>query len=70
MAEHSNAAPDIRAPRALRSDALTYWEYQERAPLGDPPEERPDDTMASGWWILPVLVLSVPAWVALLVMIF
>ncbi len=52
-----------------RPDALAYWYLQESTPLGaaDPPAEpAPEDPrMASGWWLLPAVLLSVPAWVAL-----
>jgi len=56
-----------------RPDALAYWDLQETTPLGaaDPPAEPAaepaanEPRMASGWWLLPAVLLSVPAWVAL-----
>ncbi len=54
------------------SAALRHWREQEAAPmpgLGDdetpvalPEADDPIDAFPSGWWILPVLVLSCLAW--------
>lgn len=69
MVEISNAVRTIPANGELRSEALEHWQSQERAALEGVPAEAlaGDRDMASGWWILPVLVLSLPAWAALLI---
>ena len=69
MGTLSNAARQLRADEDPRSDALAYWEYQESLPLA-PAGEPAAEEMVSGWWILPVLVLSLPAWAAVLMAIF
>ena len=55
-------------------DALAYWEYQESQSLGDMPtcpyDEDAGRGMASGWWILPIVLLSGAAWAAILLVIF
>lgn len=69
MTEGSAAAR--RTEGGERPDALAYWYLQEGTPLdGDAlarlPEPEPEaDRMASGWWLLPAILLSVPIWVAL-----
>lgn len=51
------------------TDALQHWLAQEGSPvrddLADPPEDERDGSMAAGWWILPLIALSLPCWVAL-----
>jgi hypothetical protein len=59
---------------AAGSEALAHWRRQETEPLpdyvlhGDYWEDRAvqsGDRLPSGWWILPVLIASMAAWVAL-----
>jgi hypothetical protein len=77
MAEQSGAVRRPGAEASARPDALAYWCLQEFTPLdaGDPsglppPAEAEERPMASGWWLLPVLVLAVPAWVGLAILVF
>ncbi|MGB7271141.1 MAG: hypothetical protein WBC90_16645 [Albidovulum sp.] len=51
-------------------DPLEYWLEQERSsafvgPLGghaDDQQTRVEGRMASGWWLLPVMVMALPVW--------
>ncbi len=56
---------DQTDPQVRASDALRYWYAQETAQLPDmPPTEQADYTaLPGGWWIAPVLLASVLAWV-------
>ncbi|WP_413875494.1 hypothetical protein [Albidovulum sp.] len=77
MVDRSGAARRPGKADHARPDALAYWYLQEITPLdagdpaGAPPEPAPPEPvpeerrMASGWWLLPAALLSVPAWVAL-----
>jgi hypothetical protein len=62
MARHHGEQSD---PQGKPSDALRYWYAQETTPLPDmPPQGQSDDrTLPGGWWITPVLLASVLAWV-------
>ncbi|GAB4384725.1 hypothetical protein [Albidovulum sp.] len=54
-------------------DALEYWYLQETTPVGtdalaDLPAHAGDNEEAgaiSGWWIVPALLLAIPAWIGL-----
>lgn len=72
MVDRSGAVRRPGGADRARPDALAYWYLQEITPLdsGDPadapPEPAPEEPrMASGWWLVPAALLSVPAWVAL-----
>lgn len=72
MVERQGAAQSRGAEEFAQSDALEYWYAQEITPLdgGDPGYEPPpqateDREMVGGWWILPVLLLAIPAWIGL-----
>lgn len=77
MVERNRAAQRRGVEEFARRDALEYWYIQEVTPLdsGDPnyeprPEASEDREMVGGWWILPVLLLSIPAWIGLGALIF
>lgn len=77
MAERNGTARSQGAEGPARQDALEYWYIQEMTPLdgGDPTYQPPnraaeDRDMVSGWWILPVLLLAIPAWIGLAKMLF
>ena len=62
-----------------RPDALEYWYLQENTPLGDTypadiereaTERAEDERMASGWWITPLIALSLPAWITVAILVF
>jgi hypothetical protein len=66
MAQTNKAEPWADTGNDGRPDPLGYWLMQERAGLEDVPtvmESEPDRGAVSGWWILPVLLLSLLAWV-------
>lgn len=72
MVEQTGAARRPAAEDSARPDALAYWYLQEITPLdaGDPTYAPLDAAeagapMPSGWWLLPAVVLALPAWVAL-----
>lgn len=74
MVDRSGAVRRPGEADHARPDALAYWYLQETTPLdtGDPagaqpaPAPAPEESrMASGWWLVPAALLSVPAWVAL-----
>ncbi len=72
MVERNGTAQRRGAEDFAQRDALEYWYIQEITPLdsGDPSYEPPpgaaeEREMVGGWWILPVLLLAVPAWFAL-----
>ena len=72
MTDRSGAAPRAdRGEGRERPDALAYWYLQEATPLDTDriaglPEAAPEEPrMASGWWLLPAVLLSVPVWIAL-----
>ena len=51
--------------------ALEDWLAQDGTlPCPDPLSEPCEDTSASGWWILPMLGLALPAWGALAWLVF
>lgn len=71
MNELSGAARRLDAAERARPDALAYWRLQELTPLdeGDPAFGPPDAADAEprltpGWWLVPAVLLSVPAWLA------
>ncbi|WP_347313504.1 hypothetical protein [Defluviimonas sp. SAOS-178_SWC] len=77
MAERNGTARSRGAEDPGRQDALEYWYMQEMTPLdgadhtSEPPDRATEDRdMVSGWWILPVLLLAIPAWVGLANMLF
>ncbi|MGC1427397.1 MAG: hypothetical protein WA822_02320 [Albidovulum sp.] len=76
MVERKAVARARDAEGLGRPDPLDYWYQQEITPFdsGDPSYAPPapvdDEPMVSGWWILPVLVLSVPAWVMVWMVVF
>lgn len=77
MVERNGAARSRGAEEFARRDALEYWYSQELSSLdhADPGQESPlqgaeGRDMVSGWWILPVLLLAVPAWIALISLFF
>ncbi|OYX45578.1 MAG: hypothetical protein B7Z02_01065 [Rhodobacterales bacterium 32-67-9] len=77
MVERNGAARSRGAEDFARRDALEYWYSQELSPLDDrEPGEEPSPyaaegrEMVSGWWILPVLLLAVPAWIGLISLFF
>lgn len=72
MVEWNRTAQSRGAEEFARRDALEYWYVQEITPLdsGDPSHEPPpraseDREMVPGWWILPVLLMSILAWIGL-----
>ncbi len=72
MVERNRTAQSRGAGDFAQRDALEYWHVQEITPLdsGDPSYEPPSQAteereMVGGWWILPVLLLSIPAWIGL-----
>ena len=62
MARHHGEQSD---PQAATSEALRYWYAQEAAPLPHlpPAADAEDRTLPGGWWITPVLLASVLAWI-------
>ena len=62
MARHHGDQSDLEGEA---SDALRHWYAQETAPLPDmQPAVQADDTaLPAGWWIAPVLLASVLAWI-------
>ncbi|SPH18121.1 hypothetical protein DEA8626_01652 [Defluviimonas aquaemixtae] len=78
MLKRKAMANGQRAEEASRPDALEYWYLQENSPLADDQalaafretETPADRDFVSGWWILPILVVSIPAWFVLLMLIF
>lgn len=77
MHETSGAARRQEAAGRARPDALAYWHLQERTPLdgGDPPTVLPEPAgtewhMVPGWWLVPAILLSIPAWFAILAALF
>ena len=52
------------------SDALVFWQEQERRPL--PPQALDDATqrMPSGWWMLPAFLAGAGIWAMILRWIF
>jgi len=72
MQETSGAARRLDAADRERPDPLAYWHLQEITPLdaadptyAPPAEADAGSRLASGWWLVPAIVLSVPAWLAL-----
>lgn len=56
-------------PNDRRGGALDHWLRQEDAPLPEAEDRQPrreGKAMPSGWWLLPAMLLSVPAWFTLL----
>ena len=76
MAHRNERARSEKAEDRAAHDALAYWYTQENAPLDlhdlhfPAPEPDVGDRMASGWWLLPILLLSVPAWIGLAYLVF
>ncbi|MCY1128611.1 hypothetical protein OU426_17260 [Frigidibacter sp. RF13] len=63
----------LRITTSGRPDALTIakaWQAATELEVGSPESREPDytgDAVAiAGWWILPIFVLSLLTWVALL----
>lgn len=78
MADSSGAVRQQGAEQSARRDALAYWYLQETTPL-DPGDasygpcestESGDERMAAGWWLVPALLLSGPAWYGLYRLVF
>ena len=72
MVDRSGAVRRPGEEDHARPDALAYWYLQEITPFdtGDPADAPPEPAseeprMASGWWLVPAALLSVPAWAAL-----
>jgi len=78
MTEKSGAALRVEAEKSARPDALAYWYLQEATPLDavDAPDAAPDFAateerrMPAGWWLVPALLLSGPAWYGLFRLLF
>lgn len=71
------AARHPAGENAVQSDALEYWLAQERvisrADEWLPEPERtalPVNDMPGGWWLLPIMIMSVPTWAVILWLIF
>lgn len=71
MVEKSGAARRS-AVEHPRPDALAYWYLQESLPL-DPDDAAPsaaetpaeEARLPAGWWLVPAVLLSLPAWLVI-----